>query len=189
MLHAKMACVECAVGYEKTVRSLARKYGFHMKRLAARVRRQIIADGVPATVPVDCTDDEPCWSFAVRTSATAAEDDPDALDVRFVVGVSMERDGTDEGIAFMVELSTFGGALVGQAGPQHNHTAQLWCRDRAELQNRWATFESVAENHDELLSLWRRHLAGRPQPRDHKVATTEPQTIPLTTPNPTPTDD
>lgn len=90
----------------------------------------------------DWTDEEYTWNFTA--GSWEDESDPNIVDIRFTIVESDVREGSDEGISFMLDFTAYGGRPLGSFAP-YNYSEQLWIPldDEDGIEQRFAMFEQL----------------------------------------------
>jgi hypothetical protein len=126
------------------------KYEPRILALFAKIGAAVTADGVyTASEPYEMTDEEHQWHMSLNP-ATDPDNQDASIDISFTITESAVRDGSDEGIAFMLDIVAYGGEMLGGFSP-YNYTEELWIPlDNADaVETRFAMFEEI--NIDSIL--------------------------------------
>lgn len=121
--------------------AIKEKYEPRILALMAAIRERIEAEtDWRGCEPFDMTDEEYRWDMTFNRNGNR----DDGVDVAFTIVESDVREGSEDGIAFMLEFTGYGGRMLGSMSP-YNYTEELWVplEDTDGIEARFAMFECL----------------------------------------------
>lgn len=125
------------------------------KRIIAllNAQRKVLRDeGIKTSRVYEMSDQEYAYTYVIYDGKTHKYARNGDIDVTFTIAESENREGTDEGIAFALDLVEYSGLIVGGMTP-YNYSDELWIplSDEDAIEERFNLFERA--NNDSLLNL------------------------------------
>ncbi len=117
-----------------TVEEVRDKYEPRILAGMNAIKDTAIREGYTVEGPEETSDEEFSWALFVGTQ----------VDITFTIVESKVREGTDEGISFMLDIVESGGRILGAFSP-YNYTPKLWVPldDPDAIEERFRMMEQV----------------------------------------------
>jgi hypothetical protein len=131
--------------------SLKKKYEPRILALFTRMSQVLTDAGFVVDEPFEMTDQEYAWFMTAHRPGTTDKDN--IVDAQFYIVESSVHEGSNEGIAFDLTFTEYGGRILGQFSP-YNYTPRLWIplKDKRGIEARFDMFENMdLSNLPELL--------------------------------------
>lgn len=143
--------------YVDRVEALVGKYEPRILAVLGNVREVFVGGGWTLLgKPYHMLDEEHSWWVTfLPPGAAPGEVRDDAVDVRFEVNEQCVHDADGEGVTFRVDVTRYGGAVLGELSPG-NYTEECWLSldDPGAIEERFKIFERADPG--EVVALVRR---------------------------------
>ena len=120
--------------YARAVEDIKAAYEPRILVLLTKIREALVADGLEVSEPYELTDDEYQWDLAVNG----------LLSISVTILESLAREGTVDGVSFMVDIVGVGGEMIGGLAP-FNYSPELWVKvtDENAVERRFELIEAA----------------------------------------------
>lgn len=137
--------------YRDAVDAVCEQYEPKILDLLDRIKQELESAGWGVTGPDEMHDEEFSWWLMAQFPGDNYVPDerwdnikPEPVDVRLHIVESIVHEGTLQGINFSLDLTAYGGGIIGGYSP-YNYTDKVWAdiTDPYAIEDRWCLFEQV----------------------------------------------
>lgn len=131
--------------YLKLTESLKDRYESRIVAYLDGVAKLFREQGWQAGEVMDMCADEYEWAILVAPAGHSLKDSPRSMAIEFEIAESLSYDGTTYGVSFKIDVTGYGGFVVGGLAP-YNYTDECWVpvTDDDAVETRF----SICENSD-----------------------------------------
>jgi hypothetical protein len=125
--------------YAGKIETVAAEYVPRMMAKLAEVMRELVDSGFEVDGPYDTTsDDFRCELFATGNGLG------ETVSVSLEIAESIEYDGTEDGVSFVLDIVAEGGEIIGGLTP-YNYSPEVWVSlaDHEAINVRWAIIDQA----------------------------------------------
>jgi len=126
------------MSYSDTIEALYTTYKPKALEVLGEIATAARTRGFVCEEPFDMSDDVYRWALLIRQEGAP----PDSgVDVVITIAESNEYDGEGDGVNFMLDMTEYGGLIVGGVAP-YNFTPDVWVKaaDADAVRARWDLF-------------------------------------------------
>lgn len=126
------------MNYSDTLEALNETYKPKGMKILNAIANEARSRGLVCDDPFDMSSDDYRWSLLIREKGSP----PDSgVDVTITIAESNEHDGEGDGVNFVLDMTGYGGRIVGGVAP-YNFTSAVWVEaaNQKAVATRWETF-------------------------------------------------
>lgn len=126
------------MSYSENIEALCNTYKPKALKVLGEIATAARARGFVCEDPFDMSDEEYRWSLLIQEKGA---DSNSGVDVTLTIAESNVHDGEGDGVNFMLDLTEYGGRIVGGVAP-YNFTSDVWVEmvDTDAVARRWGIF-------------------------------------------------
>lgn len=110
--------------YQAQVEAIKERYADRIMAILYAAKHALEEDGFSCSNPFDMSADDYRWSLVVYPT-DSLDDETTSTDITIQIAESVDYDGSEDGINFVVDVVTYGGRMLGGLTP-YNYTDQCW---------------------------------------------------------------
>lgn len=108
--------------YDETITTIKRAYESRLLRKLESVKAACMSEGLTVEGPYEMHDEEYVWAIAIAPPEGKIEQ---TAEVKLTITEQKVHDGDGTGVSFAVDITGWGGEIIGDLAP-YNYTADVW---------------------------------------------------------------